>query len=460
MRVLCLVLASDTDPLYIRFQQRWRRLLNAHPDVTCYFYKGHPNLVSESFIEGDTVWVRAPETLDAVYDKTLAAFSAVLPMLESYNYVFRSNLSTLVSFTDLLAFCETLPPTNCCAGFAGGIPPADERLHAIPKKLTFPAGNGFLLSPDVVRRLVKERPRRVIQDDVSIGVALQVWGIPIRPFARFGIVSGHWICDNHHLLPNGHPGYKPLPIAFTYRFRSDDRERDLRMMDKVLQELYPISQTPQTDSKMFQRLAFWATKGMNPSVIYDVGANIGGWTRSIRSVFPRARVEEFEANPKHARPGLHRVLLGESERVVPFYTSTVDKDDTGASIYREATRHFQGDSCRVLECPMVPLDTYRAKANLPAPDFVKLDVQGAELDVLRGATECLKTTSYLLLEVSLHRWNAGAPMIEEVIRFLDERGFYMIDIVETHTYQGYTLQIDCLFAKASTGMRREGFVEG
>lgn len=211
---------------------------------------------------------------------------------------------------------------------------------------------------------------------------------------------------------------------------------------------------------MFQRLAFWASKGMNPSVIYDIGANKGGWARSIRSVFPHARVEEFEGNPKHARPGVHLVLLGEKDAVVPFYTCTTDTDDTGASIYRETSRHFLPATCAILQRPLVPLDTYRASSNLPPPDFLKLDVQGAELDVLRGATECLKTTSYLLLEVSLHRWNQGAPMIEEVIRFLDDREYVLIDIVETHFVQGYLLQVDCLFAKTSTGLRREDFVAG
>ena len=210
---------------------------------------------------------------------------------------------------------------------------------------------------------------------------------------------------------------------------------------------------------MFERLRWWSAKGMKPSVIYDIGAGVGRWTQSIRSVFPTAHIEQFEANPRHIRSGVHTVLLGDKDATVAFHTSIVDTEDTGASIYLETSQHFQPGLFRTIECPMRRLDDYCTAHALPPPEFLKLDVQGAELDVLRGATECLKTASYLLLEVSLHRWNHGAPMIEEVIRFLDDREYALVDIVETRFVQGYLLQADCLFAKRSTGLRREEFTK-
>lgn len=209
---------------------------------------------------------------------------------------------------------------------------------------------------------------------------------------------------------------------------------------------------------MFHRLAFWKSLGMQPSVIYDIGANVGHWAKAMRSVFPTARIEEFEANPQHRRPGLHLVLLGDTEKEVPFYTSPSDADNTGASIFVETTRHYAPGQAICTPLQMVPLDTYVATHGLPAPEFLKLDVQGAELTVLDGAQTCLQTATYVLLELSLHRWNKGSPMIEEVIRYMDERGYQMVDILDTHFYANFLIQIDVLFAHASTGMRREDFV--
>ena len=210
---------------------------------------------------------------------------------------------------------------------------------------------------------------------------------------------------------------------------------------------------------MFHRLAFWKTKGMNPSVIYDIGANDGSWTRSAKSVFPTARYEEFEANSQHAKEGRHMVLLGETTKEVPFYKATTPGSNTGASVYLEVTPHYTPGTYTVETLPMVPLDEYAARMNLPAPDFLKLDVQGAELDVLRGAERTLQTTRYIAMEVSLHRWNKDAPMIEEVFAYMASRGFECIDILDTHNVHNYLFQIDVLFAHRSTGLRKEDFYE-
>ena len=212
---------------------------------------------------------------------------------------------------------------------------------------------------------------------------------------------------------------------------------------------------------MFNRLAFWKTKGMNPEVIYDIGANDGSWTRDARQVFPRARYELFEANSQHTKPGVHTVLLGETTKDVQFYKASGPSagSNTGASVYLEVTHHYVPGTYTVETLPMVPLDEYIAQKNLPLPDLIKLDVQGAELDVLKGGESLLPTTKYVLMEVSLHRWNKDAPMIEDVMAYMSSQGFDLIDIVDTHFVQNYLLQVDVLFAHKSTGLRKQDFYE-
>jgi len=57
------------------------------------------------------------------------------------------------------------------------------------------------------------------------------------------------------------------------------------------------------------------------------------------------------------------------------------------------------------------------------PVFLKLDVQGYELEVLRGGNNLLSKTEVVVLECSLIEYNTGAPLIADVISFMKDRGF-------------------------------------
>ena len=65
-------------------------------------------------------------------------------------------------------------------------------------------------------------------------------------------------------------------------------------------------------------------------------------------------------------------------------------------------------------------------AQLPKPDLIKIDVQGAELDILRGGKECLANAKDVILEAQHVDYNIGAPKFEEVIDFMKENGFDLV----------------------------------
>lgn len=241
MRILCLILASDTSPEYIRFQMLWRKFMHLHPDVDCYFYKGHPDLTQPSFLEDQTIWINVPETFETVYEKTLKAFEVCLPMLNKYDFVYRSNLSTFVSFQHLVKYCKDLPRTNCCAAVIGGIPPDDEKRHSLESNFTFPGGNGFILTPDLVRRLVTEKIPLVEQDDVTIGVALRKWGVKIQEFVRPDFRDdGYWYVNNHSLLQPHEQNLDPKKLMFSYRIKSFDRTKDVEVMRSLIRKVYGV----------------------------------------------------------------------------------------------------------------------------------------------------------------------------------------------------------------------------
>ena len=215
---------------------------------------------------------------------------------------------------------------------------------------------------------------------------------------------------------------------------------------------------------MYSKFQFWKDKGFSPKIIYDIGAHHGNWTRETRNIFPDASFHLFEGcsdnNSRNTEPSYHNILLGKEESVVDFHCVNPDYKygNTGNSIYLELTDNFVGSNCSTRRQQITMLDNYVVHHGIPPPDFMKIDVQGAELDVLEGAKECLNHATMVLLEVSLHRYNAGAPLFAEVVRYMDDHGFEAIDILEMHNIYGYSsLQLDILFAKKGSGFRVESF---
>jgi FkbM family methyltransferase len=215
---------------------------------------------------------------------------------------------------------------------------------------------------------------------------------------------------------------------------------------------------------MFERLKFWKEKGMHANVIYDIGAHKGGWTLQMKSIFPEAQYILFEANAEHADAlkdlSANIVVLGsETKQAVPFFKNTAGCT-TGNSLYCEKTIYFTPQMAIIELLPMTRLDTFVREKTLPFPDFIKLDVQGAERDILLGAGTILSSVKYCVLEASLHEYNQGAPLIEDMILFMKQQGFSLIDIVDFHKINGYLAQVDLLFAHSSTGLRKQHFYDG
>jgi len=194
--------------------------------------------------------------------------------------------------------------------------------------------------------------------------------------------------------------------------------------------------------------------GFAPGVIYDIGAYRGGWTRLAAEVFPHAELVLVEANRDHAgelaTTGRRHIIaaLGAEDGGVRAFHVPRQGDVTGASLYVEKTTHYADANLQVREVGTVRLDTLVARERLPAPDLIKIDVQGAELDVLAGAAETLHHASALIVEVSFIDYNKGGPLAAQVIAAIDRLGFTCADLCEVHrSARNFVLQLDLLFVR-------------
>lgn len=130
-----------------------------------------------------------------------------------------------------------------------------------------------------------------------------------------------------------------------------------------------------------------------------------------------------------------------------FYMSNTQYS-TGDSIFLELSNAYDGNKFDFKKS--ITLDTHIIKNNLPLPEFIKIDVQGAELLILKGAENSLLYCEMILLEVSLHRYNKDSPLFIDIINYMDKIGYCAIDILEEHYINNYCGQIDILFSKKNS----------
>ena len=205
-----------------------------------------------------------------------------------------------------------------------------------------------------------------------------------------------------------------------------------------------------------------AQLGFRPRGILDIGAYEGTWTRMVANVFPGVPILMIEAQEEK------RQALDGVRNDVPLVDYAIcllgDKDgaevsfnvmETGSSIYSENS-DAPRRNCRLR---MRALDAVlEERPQLSEPLFVKLDIQGAELDCLRGGKVALESAEIVQLEVALMTYNLGAPEAIDVFQFMADHGFVVYDICGfVRPEPSYLAQIDVLFARKDSPLRSHFF---
>jgi len=144
------------------------------------------------------------------------------------------------------------------------------------------------------------------------------------------------------------------------------------------------------------------------------------------------------------------VALSDKEGVADLYVEKINPTGTGASLYKENTEWYGDGKYETIHIQTATLDSRNYFDGEPI-DLIKMDVQGAELDILKGGEKTVKNAKHLLIETSLVEYNQGAPLIEDIVDQMKQYGFYIEDIIEyhkfPHLYGGAIFQLDVLFTK-------------
>ena len=203
--------------------------------------------------------------------------------------------------------------------------------------------------------------------------------------------------------------------------------------------------------------------GCTPGTVIDVGAAFGTFTKECHKIFPDVHyvlvepIEEYlpvlskvvNAIP-HAK-NVTAVVAGEDGRTF----LNVHHDLVGSSLYREVEEGTDIDGV-LREVRAITLDRLVGEGSAPPPFLVKIDVQGAELDVLGGGEKTLAGTEYVLLEVSLFHFFRQGPAFCDVVAYMKSKGFVPYDIygLQYRPLDGALSQIDIAFVKEDGQFRK------
>ena len=203
--------------------------------------------------------------------------------------------------------------------------------------------------------------------------------------------------------------------------------------------------------------------GWAPRTCIDVGAAFGNFTLECADVFPEADfllvepLQEYRPFLESVSARLPRARYATAAAAAHDgdVTLNVHSDLVGSSLMRETEGPITDGSPRVV--PAKTLDGLCQGQDLRGPYLLKIDVQGAELGVLKGAGAVLQDAEYVLLEVSLFRFFIDGPEIADVIAFMRSRGFVAYDVFDLmyRPLDGALSQLDLAFVKESGIFRQQ-----
>lgn len=207
-------------------------------------------------------------------------------------------------------------------------------------------------------------------------------------------------------------------------------------------------------------LAHYRELGFVPSVVFDVG--VGPGTPDLYEGFPDARLVLVEPLEEW---GPHFEWVGRERETDTIFAAAgaetgeveifVDRAPWCSSVFG-SLRGGDADGTR-RSVPVVRLDDIAAERGLVGPFVVKVDVEGAELQVLSGAFEVLRTTELVLMEVSLFEFTPGAPQFHDVVSWMHDHGFAVADLFEPQNrlLDGALARLDVAFVQANGRFRQD-----
>jgi FkbM family methyltransferase len=197
------------------------------------------------------------------------------------------------------------------------------------------------------------------------------------------------------------------------------------------------------------------TGGTARPVVFDVGANVGQSIERIRTYFEHPTIHAFEPGPdtfeqlRRATEGvpdlvLNNVAFGRQAGIAEFVVNS----ESVLSSLLDAGPDIWGTVKGKIPVTVATLDEYCASNNVERIDVLKLDTQGFEMEVLKGGENMLRQgrIAAIFMEVTFSEMYKNLPSLDEIYRFMTERGYYLVAFYDFHYKNNRLGWCDAMFA--------------
>lgn len=203
-------------------------------------------------------------------------------------------------------------------------------------------------------------------------------------------------------------------------------------------------------------------KNMGIRTVIDIGANEGQFAEKIKKILPSARIicfeplkEPFEKlqNKFESKSNfeLYNFALGNENSRKTIYrneyspsSSMLPMKDTHKKAFPFTEKEFE----ETIE--LRKLDDFLKSSEVEKPLLVKIDVQGFEIDVIRGGAEIIRNTDIIIIETSFVELYENNPLFDDIYKSLLSFGFIYSGMFEqlNSPIDGKPLQQDSVFIKS------------
>jgi FkbM family methyltransferase len=183
--------------------------------------------------------------------------------------------------------------------------------------------------------------------------------------------------------------------------------------------------------------AFYLLKqaGFNPSHIIDVGANHGTWTREVMVYFNRANFTLIEPQA-HMKESVTDLLKSDKFSFLPigvgstpghFNLTIAERDDSCS--FRHSPEEAARRGLKQVQVEVDTLDNIVKKSPYGIPQLIKIDAEGLDIEVLKGAQTLLGKTEVFLIEAAVVS-PAFENTVQNVINIMDGYGYKLFEITD------------------------------
>jgi FkbM family methyltransferase len=177
---------------------------------------------------------------------------------------------------------------------------------------------------------------------------------------------------------------------------------------------------------------FKKLRKLNPKIIFDVGANKGEYTKKLIQYYPNSQYYCFEPNKntynklkhnlnKYKNVKLYNLGLGEKEGIDFLYSPANDLNSTLSS-----NNNMFNDSFKQ-KVKNTTIDNFVYEKNIDRIDFLKIDTEGTEIDILKGAKNSIKNKKVNIIQFEFNEMNIFKRVfMGDFIKILKDYEFFRL----------------------------------